>query len=70
MPRGARVLAVRGNDLWAQVESGAPPELRRVRFVGTGREVPVLGRYVGTVFEDDKVPLLVWHVYDCGAVAA
>lgn len=78
MPIGARVLGVgpfrqsAGDgmyhvnpplDMWAEVESDAPTELREFLIVGTGNPLPAVGHYVGTATGQEG---LIWHVYEVG----
>ena len=66
MPFGARVLTIQTQNgkpcLWALVEPGSSPILRKFRIVGTGHEFDGKGEYVGTF--QLMGGALVFHVFD------
>lgn len=71
MPRGAYVLPAPPGDrntgdtveVWAEVDTQAPPEPRGFRVVGTGNPMPEdCGAFIGTVIT--HAGLLVWHIYE------
>jgi hypothetical protein len=69
MPRGAEVLTVQMQEsfsdpqVWAKVDQGADPETRFFNWVGTGHEMPDVGRYIGTV----QYGRLVFHLFEAAA---
>jgi hypothetical protein len=70
MPIGANILHVHEQHgdicLWAEVDSKAPYELRRIAIYGTGHEMPAdPGAYIGSVHLANG--RLVFHVYERGA---
>lgn len=64
MPIGAEVIRVARQGsavcLWAIVESDNALERRSFATVGTGREIPIDGRYLGT-WDDGP---FVWHLFE------
>lgn len=67
MPRGADILSVGKQGLavclWARVNPKAPNEVRFFAFVGTGKDAPSAGRFLGTTQFDLGQPLVV-HVFE------
>lgn len=66
VPAGATVLFV-GTDpgngypaIWMELDPEAEYEDRYYTFIGTGHDVPVGGRYIGSTISDP----FVWHVYE------
>lgn len=70
MPAGALVLPSPPNprtntaiEIWAEVGTDQPPELREFRIIGTGNPVPDdCAQFVGTVFTHGGQSA--WHVFE------
>lgn len=73
LPEGAEFLnsARRMGDevaLWVYVDSDKPLVTRRLVSVGTGWELPDgAGHYLGTVFQESILGLLVFHILEVPA---
>lgn len=69
MPKVSQVLALQlQNDiptLWVQVDPETPAVTRTFQWVGTGQDVPLDGKYVGTVQMKDGA--YVFHLYEVTA---
>lgn len=48
--------------VWAKVQPGEPDRERQFQIVGTGDEIPLNWRHVGTVQNGDYV----WHLFQDG----
>ncbi len=70
MPVGARLLSAAESrtqrdciDLWAEVDTDAPPEVRHFRVVGTGNPMPEgCDLFLDTVVTHGGA--FVWHVFE------
>lgn len=66
MPRGAELLAVQMQlgelCAWFLVVPSAPQEPRKFKTYGTGWDIPLSERYMGTA--QDAGGSLVWHLFE------
>lgn len=72
MPKNARIVLVNHQKgtptIWAQVDTGEPPEKRTFIVYGTGQAMPEFDwmDHVGSYVEhsEEEVTDFVWHVYE------
>ena len=66
IPGAFRIVDVQmqGNipTIWAEVNPANPKQKVRIIMVGTGHEIPMPAKHLGTVQDGE----LVWHIYQAG----